>query len=245
MPGVRGIASEVVRPWPDAALSRLVLGGVVIAHRGAANRTACEFLEEIRELFTFATALPFLAKERHVLHPCEQRRVNDFGVVPRNDFLANTAFFGLEFGNVFADNSPITQEFVHIALMPDSLSRVPSRDALLVQSPNDDATPVALHVHVEDATDELRTLFEHMNLAVTHLEPSRDLARHEDAFLRQLALRLPVGQRPEGFVLRLAVRPHHVRQDREKRSVRGKVEDHVLCCEADSDAVLGDLKEQQ
>ena len=34
---VGGIAREIVRPWPDAVLSRLVYGGVVIAHGSAAD----------------------------------------------------------------------------------------------------------------------------------------------------------------------------------------------------------------
>jgi len=75
---------------------------------------------------------------------------------------------GLEFGDVFADNRPVAQQLVDVALMPHRLPCVPCRDTFFDERPGDDATPVATHVHVEDATNELRTLFEHMNLAVAH-----------------------------------------------------------------------------
>lgn len=245
VPCVCGIARQVVRPRPDAVLSRLVLGGVVIAHCGAAHRTTCQFLEEIRELLALAAALSFLSKESHILNAVEQRRVDDFGVVPRNYFLSHAAFLGLKFGDIFADNSTIAQEFVHITLMPHGFASIPSRDVFFNEGAGDDATPVATHVHVEDATDELCAIFEHMDFAVAHFKPARDLTRHDDALLGLLALRLPVRKRPERLVFALAVRTHHVRQNGEEGSVRGEVQDDVLCRKADSDAVLRDVEQQQ
>ncbi|WP_324351873.1 hypothetical protein [Desulfovibrio sp.] len=197
VPCVCGIARQVVRPRPDAVLSRLVLGGVVIAHCGATHRTACQFLEEIRELLALPTALAFLSKESHILNTVKRRTVDDLGVVARDDFLPHAAFLGLEFSNVFTNNGTIAQELVDVALMPNSRPRVPGQDALLAQSPSDDPAPVAAHIHVENAADELCAVFVHMNFAVVDFEPTRHLARHDDAFLRQLALRLPVRARSE------------------------------------------------
>jgi hypothetical protein len=244
MPGMSGITRQVVRPRPDAALSRLVHGGVVITHCGAADRAPGQFLEEICELFAFAAALPLPAQERHVLNTVEQGAVDDLRVVADNDLLPYGAPIGLEFSDVFADNRPVAQQLVDVALMPNGFSRVPCRDAFLSQRPNNDPAPVALHVHVEDTTDELRSVFEHMKLAVTHLEPPRTLTRRNDSFPRKLTLRLPVRKRPERLVLRLTVRTHHVRKDREEGRVRGEVQDDVLRCEPDSDAMLRDVQEQ-
>jgi hypothetical protein len=216
----------------------------VIAHGPAANSTTREFLEKIRVLLALPAPLPLLAKERHVLHPCEQRRVNDFRVVPRNDFLPLVALFGLEFGDVFADNSPITQEFVNITFMPHGFTSIPSRDALFHEGAGDDATAVATHVHVEDAAHELCAFFEHVDFAIANFKPARHLARHDDAIFRLLAFRFPIRARSEGLVLGFTVGPHHVRQNGEEGSVGRKVKDHVLSRKADSDPVLRDVQKQ-
>jgi len=220
------------------------MDAVVISHRSAADRTTGEFLEEIRELLALSAPLALLAEKSHVLNAREDRRGNNLGVVPRDDFLRFSAPLGFELGDIIADDSAIAQELVDVAFVPHRLPCVPRRHAFFDEGADDDAAPIALHVHVEDAADELRALFEHVNLAIAHFEPPRDLARHDDAFFCVLALRLPVGQRPERLVLALAVRAHHVRQDREKRCVRRQVEYHVLCGEAYFDAVPGDLKQQ-
>ncbi len=205
MPGVSGIARQIVCPRPDATFPSLVDCGFVIAHGAAADGTPREFLEQIREFLAFAAALAFFAEERHVLDTVEECLVNNGGIVPRDDFLSPGSFFSLEFSDVFTDNRPIAQELVDVALVPNRLPRVPCRDAFLSQRPNNDPAPVALHVHVEDTTDELRSVFEHMKLAVTHLEPPRTLARRDDAVFRQLALCLPVFKGSERLVLTLAV----------------------------------------
>ena len=205
VPSVRSVARQVVRPRPDAALSCLVLGGVVIAHRPAAHRTTRELLEEIREPFALAAALAFLAQERHVLHSLEQRVVDDFRVVARDDFLSSAAILRLEFGDVFADNRPVAQQFIDVALMPDGLPRVPGRNAFLEEGADDDATAVSSHVHLENSANQLRAFFEHMEFAITDFEPAGALARRDDAVLGQLAFRFPVRTRSEGLVFGFAV----------------------------------------
>jgi len=128
--------------------------------------------------------------------------------------------------------------------VPHGLSRVPGRNAFLDKRVGDDAAPVALHVHVENATHELCALFENMDFAVTHFKPARDLARRDNAAFRLLALGLPVLTRAKRLVLALAIRAHHVGQDGEEGSVGCKVQYDVLRCEPDSDAVLRDVQEQ-
>jgi len=144
-------------------------------------------LEKVREFLALPAPLPSLTKERHVLNTVERRTVDDLGVVADNGLLPDTALLGLGFGDVFTDNSTIAQEFVDVALMPHGLLRVPRRDTLFDKRPGDDAAPVSSQVHFEYPADELRARFEHMNLAVAHFKPTRNLARHDDAIFRFLA----------------------------------------------------------
>jgi hypothetical protein len=191
----------------------------VITHCATTHRAPSQFLEEIRELLALPASLPFLAKKRHVLNTVEQRHVNNFRVVPRNDFLAHTAFFGLELGDVVADNRTIAQEFVDVAFVPEGRPRVPGRDALLAQSPNDDAATVSSNVHLEYPTHELGALFEHVDFAIANFKPARHLACRDDSFFRKLALRLPVCPGSKRLVLGFTIGPHHVRKDGEECSV--------------------------
>lgn len=244
MPGTGRVACQIVCPRSEATLAGSVMDAVVVSHGPTAHRAARDFLEEVREPLALPAPLPFVAQVRHVLNAIEQRRVDDFGVVPRNDFLPYAALLSLEFGNIIADNSAIAQQLVDVAFVPHRFARVPSRNALFHESPGDDAPTIPAHVHVEDATDKLRTFFEHVNFAVTHLKPARDMACHDDAVFRLLALRFPVRPRSEGLVLALAIRAHHVCQDRKERGVRGQVKDHVLGGEANLDPQLRDVEQE-
>jgi len=109
VPGMRGVAREIVCPRTEATFPGLVLRGIVVTHRPAADGAPGDFLEQVRVLFAFSAPLAFPAEKRHVLHPCEQCRVNDFRVVGSDNFLPLAALIGFELGDIVADNSTITQ----------------------------------------------------------------------------------------------------------------------------------------